>query len=362
MPNKLKEIFSDDMFNMSGTLHFRNGEAYKNFLSALEIVYAEGRVVPVEGVTSVSTTVGHLGTKFPLEEQTNITQFLVGPAVEPVPITLDVDGKEKTITLLRSRTKDKVSLRSEPDSIVAFNITFLLGENKHTLNYKTQFEKAKSIGEVADSFGIAAALLAHFYNREETTSSESANISISDIKEYFRRYTSFFRHLSAIESKLAISISPDLLKALSLEEQQDIDELYLLLCEKKVVRLSAKLTSISSTTVSMNNAEASLSIGDKIALTFVGSIEFNFLNQSVTLHTANLLINALVKDIQECDDGTVKVLYGDTDSKPMYISFSAFQTSEEAKRESETILQHEGIYVNALTSNAYITQYYEEKH
>ena len=362
MPNKLKEIFSDDMFNMSGTLHFRNGEAYKNFLSALEIVYAEGRVVPVEGVTSVSTTVGHLGTKFPLEEQTNITQFLVGPAVEPVPITLDVDGKEKTITLLRSRTKDKVSLRSEPDSIVAFNITFLLGENKHTLNYKTQFEKAKSIGEVADSFGIAAALLAHFYNREETTSSESANISISDIKEYFCRYTSFFRRLSAIESKLAISISPDLLKALSLEEQQDIDELYLLLCEKKVVRLSAKLTSISSTAVTMNNAEASLSIGDKIALTFVGSIEFNFLKQSVTLHTANLLINALVKDIQECDDGTVKVLYGDTDSKPMYISFSAFQTNEEAKRESETILQHEGIYVNALTSNAYITQYYEEKH
>ena len=361
MPNKLKEIFSDDMFNMSGTLHFRNGEAYKNFLSALEIVYAEGRVVPVEGVTSVSTTVGHLGTKFPLEEQTNITQFLVGPAVEPVPITLDVDGKEKTITLLRSRTKDKVSLRSEPDSIVAFNITFLLGENKHTLNYKTQFEKAKSIGEVADSFGIAAALLAHFYNREETTSSESANISISDIKEYFRRYTSFFRHLSAIESKLAISISPDLLKALSLEEQQDIDELYLLLCEKKVVRLSAKLTSISSTAVTMNNAEASLSIGDKIALTFVGSIEFNFLKQSVTLHTANLLINALVKDIQECDDGTVKVLYGDTDSKPMYISFSAFQTSEEAKQESETIMQHESIYVNALTSNAYITQYYEKQ-
>lgn len=42
----------------------------------------------------------------------------------------------------------------------------------------------------------------------------------------------------------------------------------------------------------------------------------NFLKQTVTLHTANLLVNALVKDIQECDDGTVKILYGDTDSKP----------------------------------------------
>ena len=44
MPNKLKEIFSDDMLNMSGTLRFSDSEAYKNFLSALEIVYTEGRV------------------------------------------------------------------------------------------------------------------------------------------------------------------------------------------------------------------------------------------------------------------------------------------------------------------------------
>lgn len=171
---------------------------------------------------------------------------------------------------------------------------------------------------------------------------------------YLNKDSQYAKDFSALFSRV-------LLNALSLEEQQDIDELYLLLCEKKVVRLSAKLTSTSSTAVTMNNAEASLSIGDKIALTFIGSIEFSFLKQSVTLHTANLLINALVKDIQKCDDGTVRVLYGDTDSKPMYISFSAFQTSEEAKQESETIMQHESIYVNALTSNAYITQYYEEQ-
>lgn len=73
-----------------------------------------------------------------------------------------------------------------------------------------------------------------------------------------------------------------------------------------------------------------------------------------------LLINALVKDIQKSDDGTVQILYGDTDSKPMYISFSAFETVEEAKHEENTILQHDEIYVNALTSNAYINQYYEE--
>ena len=40
MPNKIKDIFSDDMFNINGTLRFSDDEAYKNFLSALEIAYA----------------------------------------------------------------------------------------------------------------------------------------------------------------------------------------------------------------------------------------------------------------------------------------------------------------------------------
>ena len=159
MPNKIKDIFSNDTVNINGTVHFSDEEAYKNFLSALEMAYAEGRVVPVEGITSVTETVGHMGTKFPIEEYTGINKIFVGPAVEPVPIVLNVNGEEKTITLLRSRIKDKVILRSEPDSIVSFKFTFPLGENIHTVNYKVQFERAKSIREVADSFNIAAALL-----------------------------------------------------------------------------------------------------------------------------------------------------------------------------------------------------------
>jgi len=359
MPNKIKDIFSDDMFNINGTLHFSDDEAYKNFLSALEIAYAEGRVVPVDGVTSIDTNVGYLGAKFPLEEHTNISHFVVGPAVEPAPITLAVDGEEKTITLLRSRTKDKVILKSEPDSIVSFHFTFLLNENRHTVNYKVQFEKAKSIGEVADSFSLADALLSHLYKQEDNTPAENGKVSLSDVKEYFRCYKSFFMRLKAIESKLSLSISPNLLNDLPREEQQDIDELYLLLCENKVVRLNTKLTSTNSTSVAMNKADSPITIGSKIALTFLSTIEFNFLNQTVTLQTANFLINAFVKDIQE-DDGTVKVLYGDTDSKPMYIAFSAFETEAEAEAEANNILQHDELYINALTANAYIKQFYSK--
>ena len=202
--------------------------------------------------------------------------------------------------------------------------------------------------------------MTYLYSHDDNTPVENGKVSLSDVKRYFHCYVSFLRRLNAIESKLSISIPPILLNDLPREEQQDIDELYLLLCEKKVVRLNAKLTSTDSMSVDMKYTETPLSIGSKIVLTFLSDIKFNFLKQAITLHTANLLINALVKDIQKSDDGTVQILYGDTDSKPMYISFSAFETVEEAEHEENTILQHDEIYVNALTSNAYINQYYEE--
>ncbi len=360
MPNKIKDIFSDDMFNINGTLRFSDDEAYKNFLAAMEIAYAEGRVVPVEGVTSVATTVGHLGMKFPLEEHTNITQFFVGPAIEPVSISLDVGEEEKNITLLRSRTKDKVILRSEPGSIITFQFTFMLGENRQIVKYKVQFENAKNIEEIADSFCLATGLLAKFYKHEEKKSAEKDKVSLSDVKRYFHYYEAFFKRLHAIENELELSISPSLLNELSREEQQDIDELYLLLCKKQVVRLNAKLTSTDSTSMVVDHNVHNIGIGDKLALTFSSTIKFNFLRQKILLYTANLIVNALVKDVQEGSDGTVKILYSDTDSKPMYIAFSAFKTEEEAKQEAKSILQRDEKYINALTIDKYIRKLYPD--
>lgn len=360
MPNKVKDIFSDDMFNINSTLQFRDNEAHKNFLAALEIAYAEGRIVPVDGITSISTKISHQEMEFLLEQHTDISHFVVGPSVEPVTVPLIVGTDEKPITLWRSQTKDTVVLRSNPNSIISFQFTFFLREKRNTLNYKVQFEKAKSIKEVADNFGLAAALLTYFYKNEDEKPAEENKVSLSDIKNYFHYYEAFFKRLCAIENELGISISPSLLNNLPREEQQDIDELYLLLCEKQVVRLSAKLTYTDSTSITMNHSNNELNVGDKIALTFLGTIEFNFLKQTILMHTANLIVNTLIKDIQKSSDGKVKILYGDTDSKPMYISFSAFKTEEAAKQEMNSIMEHDYIYINALPSNAYIKQFYSK--
>lgn len=360
MSNKIKDIFSDDMFNINGNLHFRDEEAYKNFLAALEIVQAEGRVVPIDGVTSITTEVGHLGAKFPLAEHTNISHLVVGPAIEPVRIPLRIGTDEKIVTLLRSQAKNKVVLRSESNSIVSFTFTFLIIERKHTLNYKVQFDKAKSIKDVVDSFNIAAALLSYMYKNDEHQSEREDKVSISDIKNYFRFYSAFFGRLLEIEGTLGLSILPSLLNSLSQNEQRDIDELYLLLIQRRVVRLNSKLSFSEPASIIESKKAPSSLVGSSIVLTFPGTIDFSFLQHTVRLYTANLIANAIVKEMQE-EDGVTKIFYGDTDSKPMYISFSAFRTEEEAQAECAKIVDHKDIYLNALTSNAFIEQFYTEQ-
>ena len=361
MANKLKEIFSDDSYNFDGTLHFRDNTAYRDFLSALEIVQTEGRVVPVDGVTSVTTKISHQGAKFPLEEHSNISEFFIGPSVEEVPVQLNVNGCEKTLTLLRSRTKDKALLWSNPNSVVSFSFVLIPSENKHTISYRIQFEKAETVEDLADSFGLAAALLTKFYKPEDNEPKETGKVSISDLKKYFHCFESFFRRLIALEKELDLSIAPELLSNIPSEEQQTIDELYLLLCERKVVRLNAKLTSTDSTMISMNQNTDTVCVGSPVMLTILNTMEFHFLQQTAILHTANLLADAVIKEIRESPDGSIKILYGDTDSKPMYIAFSAFKTPEEAKQELDSLMQHIDTYENAQTSNVYIRQFYSDE-
>lgn len=71
------------------------------------------------------------------------------------------------------------------------------------------------------------------------------------------------------------------------------------------------------------------------------------------LHAANLLINAVLKNVEEMENGNLKIKYGDTEDKPMYISYKAFMTEEEAKKELENVIDHKEEYEKAKTAAAH---------
>lgn len=361
MPNRIKDIFTNKMFDMNAHLRFKDEDAYKSFLAALESVQEEGCVVPIDGIASISTEIKHQGTTYPVEEQSDISHFVVGPSFEPFTFSLKVGEMEKEISFWRTIAKNKIIIKTEDNAIVFFQLTFIPNENRHTINYKIQFEKATTIEEVAESYCLADALLTKLYRPEVPHANKQEAITIIDLKNYFRYHALFLQRLLSIEKELDLHFSPELLKNLSREQQQDIDELYLLLILHKTVRLNRKLKSAESSAIIVNEESSSSVIGRAIEMTFSGTIDFEFLGQSVRLYTANLLTNAVVKDVQEESDGKIKLLYGDTDSKPMYFSYSAFETLEEATAELQTIMtEKKETYLNAPTSASYIEKFYSE--
>lgn len=285
---------------------------------------------------------------------------MIGPAIEDIPITLLVDGQEKEIKLFRSETKDAVTVKSGPDAIIFFQLIFSKNENKHTVKYNVQIEKAKTIEEIVESYLVTKALFEKLFITDKPISGKKDALTIHEVIQYFYYQASFYNRLLAVLHEFDLSISTSILKGLTTEEQRCIDELYLLICDHKIVRLSGNFTYDESTSITFNDKTADLNVGNNLDLTYLETCEYSFLGQSVIIFTANFFTNLIIKDITTESDGSTKVLYGDIDSKPMYVSFSAYKTEEEASEECKTIIEHVEDYKNAEYSNVYIRKYYSK--
>lgn len=356
MPNKLSEIFSDDMFNINGKMRFKDEEAYKNFLSALEVVQKEGRVVPIEGVTSIVTEIQTQGQKYPLQEHTNISELVVGPSVEEVNIDVDVAGEKKILKFRRYAISEGVVLETAEESIIYFKFVFRKdGSSRHNLTYKVQFELANSVQEIINASDLALSLMNRLYSDNDLKASGDEGLLLMETKKRFKFFSNYFGRVAAVELALGLNFEPKYLKDISYENQNDIEELFILLCKKEVVRINEKVKS-SKITLASPEKDSDLIVGLEVKLRFIGTIEYQLFGHSITLYSANLLKNAVVKEIRESEEG-IQVFYGDTDAKPMYISYSAYLTEEEAQEESNIILEHEEEYDKAKTIQAYIENY-----
>lgn len=357
MSNRLNDIFSNDSFNIGGKLRFKDDEAYKNFLAALEIVQAEGRVVPVEGVTSISTEISDESGKYMIDNSENICELIVGPSKEEVNIPIKIDGEDRPFSLQRYYITDNVVLETSSNAIVFFKVLFCIPKQKLSITYKINFNYANTIEELIESYACASAFLTFLLGNKDKHSNKEETDSFLNLIKYFKYSESFFKRLHAVEAALGKQILPLKINNITTEIQNDIEELYLLLCQKNCVRLNAKLTATDSTMINAQSEETEkLVIGSVVKLTFLGEATYKLFDETIVLKTVNLLVNVIVKEIQKDDDST-RILYGDSDSNPMYVSYSAFKSETEAKEELKLILEHEDKYVNALTLNDFKNNY-----
>ena len=348
MANKLKDIFSDKMFDLGGTISFDNPEAHKKFLDALQIVWNEGKAVEIGGVSSIATEFKNGDINYPYSLHENITQVTVFPSKESAPFTVNTEFGKKTIAFKRYHTNSGMILETDQNEIVYFKLTFINGSSNITFHYKTQPLLAKAVTEIIEGYSAAKALLDTLFKSSEQQDTSDKATRINDARIFFENSISFFKRVHSLETELQISFNPADADN-SRSDEEEIEELYLLLVEKKAIRLNAKLTSTEATGIKMIPKEKMLEIGSNLAMTFISNSDYILYGKKFSICTANFLSNAIIKEVVEQKDGTTKFLYGDTDSKPMYISYTGFKSEEEANQEMNVMMEHKEKYVDAKT-------------
>lgn len=231
-----------------------------------------------------------------------------------------------------------------------FKIVFTKNTSNITFTYRKQPHLAKTINDIVENYNIAIALLDTLFIYKDSQYLSDEYALIYNTRESFLGSESFFKRLHLVEQELGVSFQPMQINDIE-NDERDLEELYLLLVEKKIIRLNAKLNATESTGMTMKSGAHKLELGSEIDITFLQESEYTIYGQKISVHTANLLSNAIIKEIKEGEDGAIKVLYGDTDNRPMYISYTGFKSIDEAKQEMKTIMEHKEKYIEAMTLN-----------
>lgn len=353
MGNKLKSIFSNEEISFGGKINFKDQESYEQFLVALKTVQEEGKAVQVKGINSVETLIRNGKSEYPIEENDNICDFVVTPSTDEVSFELDTDYGEKKFVLKRYQINKGIVLETSENAIVFLKLFFEKGTMKSKICYHVQLENAKNVKELIESYSVVLS----FFNKlfKEDIKKSEGGVTINTMKQYFEKSIEGYKKLEFVEKEFGVTFAP---KVLSQNEETwvDLEEVYLMLKEKEVIRLNAKVNDTETTGMKVSQQAENIKVGDALDITFVTNVEYSLWNIKITLFAANLLSNAIVKEIKEATDGELKILYGSEDSRPMFISYKGFKTEGEAKEEMNNIMNHKDDYTNALTVAGHINK------
>lgn len=83
--------------------------------------------------------------------------------------------------------------------------------------------------------------LTKFYAPTKDMGNEEDKIRMDEIFHYLRCASGFISRLCAVEKVLGLSFSTEMLNTMTGEDQQDVEELYLLLCQKVPLKIMVEL-------------------------------------------------------------------------------------------------------------------------
>ena len=152
MGNRLKKIFSNQEILYKGKISFKNKDSYDEFIEALNSVQKEGKVIKLNGIKDIKTTIQNGEDNYPISGGEEIIDVVIGPSKEIVTFNIDTKPEKKKITFSRFHTEDNIILETDAKSIVYLKIIFKKGTMQSKITYRVQPEKAESIEDIIEYY------------------------------------------------------------------------------------------------------------------------------------------------------------------------------------------------------------------
>lgn len=346
MQNKLKDVFSNKKCDFGVNLLFKDSKAQKKFMEAIETI-SEGKVVDVEDISSVSLNIKDGNMSYPFVIVNDINHATLNSCTGFVPIKVNTEYGEQIINMEKHTTQNGFVLKTKDKEAVFLKFDFNVQDSTLTFVYKIQPEFEKDLKELIKKLITALGLINSMF-KLDNNKLEDGSYAVVEIKKYFEMQYKLLKKMNEIQEFFGILFDTSKISELRNSDIQDIEELYALIIEKKAVRLNSKLIPTETTGIKFKQDAKIPKVGANIDIVFTKTVTYSICGQNITIYTANILLNAVVKEILTYDNGETKVLYGDEDRKPMYILYTGFKTRDEAEQEYETLMENKQKYVEAF--------------
>lgn len=366
MGNKLRDIFKNEEPAIKGVFSFADAETYNRFAEAMKKIQNEGGSARVGEGVSIKTYIknGNSSSEEYVLHEGPMQDLVIFGQEDPYPIEVDIDQAKKKIDCWRTMINSGMIITGPKNSVIDFKVHFNIDKHTLDLSVTPQLENAKCTEDVIASYKIANAVFRKILHVDEATSKLSAiqqkqykreAEQIAPLLDRIEQEARIFEIVRLIEEELNLKF--DITQfAKEPEYLQDVEELYFAVIKKLPIRLNAKVTSSDTQGINIAHVEKDLRIGDPINITYGSEITYNICETEIKLFTANIISNASVKKILPQEDGQIKIIYGDDEVCPMFISYRVYMTEAEAQNEAHSMIERKEEYIQAKTVYEYIAE------
>lgn len=362
MGKKLKGIFSKEKPTDVSTIEFHDQDEERRFHEDVIKSLRDGESFTLK--TTVPILKGlQLNDYFYPDKKEQFSSISVKPKREKKKIYVKLDGIEKVINYSLTATILGTVIEASFESMIDIRIQLKIDESSikrgmAQCNYKWSYSN-KHAPNVATAI-LAFKEVEQFIKMLFFIEDQEKFQPVIDMCKKFDFSIAILTRYSQVISTMNLKDHVSSLKISDHEHVKGVEYLYRLFVEKKPIKIYQTIDKLHGTKRLDERSINTLEGMDA----FIRGIQkkcFNFLGDPITFYICYQQFNARIQKIKNDPEKNESIIYvSDTDVRPMFASYKAYLTKEEADAESNNLQANRDEYYKALTLEEYTTQSIEK--